>query len=167
MAGKKIFYIVALLTCCSIFLVGCGGNDVVSAMKSMINMQPAKVWIEKVHFKATDDVNDTSPITVNIVIPYKPDLMQELSKMDADAYFQKVEQIKSDNAGKIDVFSWDLIRGQRLDDVPINPSKVTGEGVLVFARYSSPGPHRIAVADDKEVIILLEKLDFKVIPVKH
>ncbi len=164
MVGKRVFYILAF---CSVVLAGCGGDAVVSAVKSAISLQPAKVWLEKVSFKASDDVNDTSPVTVNIVIPYKPDLMADLSKMDADTYFKKVDQIKSDNAGQIDVFSWDIIRGQRLDNVPITPSKVTGEGVLVFARYSSPGPHRIAVGDDKEIIIQLEKLDFKVIPVKN
>ncbi len=164
MAGKKIFWILAL---CSIVLVGCGADAVTSAIKSAISMQPAKVWLEKVHFKATDDVNDTSPVTVHIVVCYKPDLLADLVKMDADTYFQKADQIKTDNAGQIDVFSWDVIRGQRLNDQPITLSKVSGEGVLVFARYSSPGPHRIAVADDKEIIIQLEKLDFKVIPVKQ
>jgi hypothetical protein len=43
---------------------------------------------------------------------------------------------------------------------------VSGEGAFVFARYSSPGDHRVAIADDYEIIIQLDKLDFKVIPVK-
>ena len=156
-----------LLLLSSLILVGCGSDAVVSALKSVVSLQPAKVWIEKVNFSASGNVNDSSPVTVHIVIPYKPELLADLSKMDADAYFQKVEQIKLDNAGQIDVFSWDIIRGQHLNDVPVTPSKVTGEGVLVFARYSSPGPHRVAIADDREVTIQLDKLDFKVIPVKQ
>ncbi|MBY0462051.1 MAG: hypothetical protein K2Q34_02600 [Alphaproteobacteria bacterium] len=156
-----------LLLLSSLILVGCGSDAVVSALKSVVSLQPAKVWIEKVNFAASDDLNDNSPVTVHIVIPYKPELLADLSKMDADVYFQKIEQIKLDNAGQIDVFSWDIIRGQHLNEVLITPSKVTGEGVLVFARYSSPGPHRVAIADDKEVTIQLDKLDFKVIPVKH
>ncbi|MBY0281199.1 MAG: hypothetical protein K2W94_03475 [Alphaproteobacteria bacterium] len=156
-----------LLVLSSLILVGCSSDAVVSALKSVVSLQPAKVWIEKVNFAASADVNDSSPVTVHIVIAYKPELLADLSKMDADVYFQKIEQIKLDNAGQIDVFSWDIIRGQHLNDVTITPSKVTGEGVLVFARYSSPGPHRVAIADDKEVTIQLDKLDFKVIPVKH
>jgi type VI secretion system protein len=138
----------------------------VTALKSATNnFQPAKVWLEKVQFKAADNVNDTSPVTVHIVIAYKPELLKELMKMDAETYFHKLDQLKSDYTGQIDVFEWDIIRGQRLE-APITPSQVSGEGVVVFARYSSPGDHRVAIADDHEVIIQLDKLDFKVIPVR-
>lgn len=156
-----------LLLLCLLTLAGCGSDAVVSALKSVVSLQPAKVWIERINFSASDDVNDNSPVTVHVVIVYKPELLADLSKMDADAYFQKIEQIKLDNAGQIDVFVWDIIRGQHLNEIPITPSKVSGEGVLVFARYSSPGPHRVAIADDREVTIQLDKLDFKVIPVKQ
>ena len=166
---KAVFQIKPFLSLLlgAFLLASCGADAVVSAVKSVVNMQPAKVWLEKVNFVASDNVNDSSPITVHIVIPYKPELLADLSKMDADTYFQKADQLKLDNVGQIDVFSWDIIRGQHLNDVSITPSKVTGEGVLVFARYSSPGPHRVAVADDREITIQLDKMDFKVIPVKH
>lgn len=147
------------------FLTACGTDAVVSAFKSATTFQTAKVWLEKVHFKASDNVNDTSPVTVNIVIAYKPELLAELLKMEADTYFRKVEQLKNDYKGQMDIFAWDIIRGQRLEGV-INPSRVSGEGVVVFARYSSPGAHRVAIADDREVIIQLDKLDFKVMPLK-
>ena len=78
-----------LLLLSSLILVGCGSDAVVSALKSVVSLQPAKVWIEKVNFSASGDVNDSSPVTVHIVIPYKPELLADLSKMDADAYFQK------------------------------------------------------------------------------
>lgn len=160
----KFFF---LLLGSAMILSGCGADAVVSAFKSVVSLQPAKVWLEKVNFAASDNVNDGSPVTVHIVVVYKPELLTDLSKMDSETYFQKVEQIKLDNTGQIDVFCWDIIRGQHLNEVPVTLSKVSGEGVLVFARYSSPGPHRVAIADDREVTIQLDKLDFKVIPVKQ
>lgn len=129
-------------------------------------MQTSKVWLNKVSFRVADDVNDSSPVTLHIVIPYTADLNTSLTKMSAEDYFRKTEQIKLDNTGNIDVFTWDLIRSQSLNDELITPTKVSGEGVLVFARYSSPGDHRITIADSEAVIIRLNKHDFTVEPLK-
>lgn len=123
-------------------------------------MQTAKVWLHSVSFRAADDLNDSSPVTLHIVIPYTADLYTSLTKMSAEDYFRKAEQIKLDNTGNIDVFSWDLIRSQSLNDEPISPSKVSGEGVIVFGRYSSPGDHRVTIADDEKVTVHLNKSDF-------
>ena len=66
---------------------------------------------------------------------------------------------------QFDLYAWDIIRGQRLSDIPIMPTKVSGEGIIVFARYASPGPHRASIGIDREVRIDLEKHDFKITPV--
>jgi type VI secretion system protein len=163
----NFFFAKSFLFFLGLLLSGCASDVVMSSIKSVLGFQPAKVWLEKVHFKAADNVNDSSPVTVHILIPYTADLLKDLMKIDADAYFQKANQIKIDNAGNLDVFSWDIIRGQRLNDVAITPSKLSGEGIVVFARYGTPGPHRAAIADDREVVISLERADFKVLPVKQ
>lgn len=148
-------------------LTGCSNDSFSTSVKSIFSMQAAKVWLNKVSFRVADDVNDSSPVTLHILIPYKADLLDELSKMSAEDYFKKNEQIKLDNAGSLDVFKWDLIRSQKLDDEPIEPTKVNGEGVLVFAHYSTPGDHRISIADDEAVLIKLEKGDFSIESVKQ
>ncbi|RZI45903.1 hypothetical protein [Candidatus Finniella inopinata] len=145
-------------------LVGCGTDAIFSAFKSLSSFSTAKVWLEKVKFKAADNVNDTSPVTIHIIIAYNPELLKELMKMDAETYFRKLPQLKSDYAGQYDIFEWDIIRGQRLE-APIVATRVSGEGAVVFARYSSPGNHRATVGEEHEIIIQLDKLDFKVIPV--
>lgn len=147
-------------------LSGCSTDTLSTSVKSVLLMQTAKVWLHKVSFRAADDLNDSSPVTLHLVIPYTADLYTSLTKMSAEDYFRKAEQIKLDNAGNIDVFSWDLIRSQSLNDEPISPSKVSGEGVIVFARYSSPGDHRVTIADDESVTIRLNKSDFLIERVK-
>lgn len=153
--------------CALLFVVvgatGCSNGS----LQSILSLQTAKVWLNKVSFRVADDVNDSSPVTLHILIPYKDDLLSDLSKMSAEDYFKKSDQIKSDNAGNLDVFSWDLIRSQKLDDEPISPSKVNGVGILVFARYSTPGDHRISIADDEAVLIKLDKGDFSIESVKQ
>jgi type VI secretion system protein len=148
-------------------LSGCSSDTLSTSVKSVLTMQTAKVWLNKVSFRAADDLNDSSPVTLHIVIPYTADLYTSLTKMSAEDYFRKADQIKLDNTGNIDVFSWDLIRSQSLNDEQISPSKLSGEGVIVFARYSSPGDHRVTIADDETVVIRLNKSDFLVELVKQ
>lgn len=153
---------------CALFLVAVGSTGCSNgALQSILSLQTAKVWLNKVSFRVADDVNDSSPVTLHILIPYKDDLLSDLSKMSAEEYFKRSEQIKNDNAGNLDIFSWDLIRSQKLDDEPIVPTKVSGVGILVFARYSTPGDHRISIADDEAVLIKLNKADFSIESVKQ
>lgn len=151
-----------------LLLTSCGGTgeSLTAAFKKGMNFERAKVWIEKVSFKADDNMNDQSPVTVHLVVAYTPELLGELVKLDANSYFLKADQLKVDHNGKIDVFSFDILRGQRLNDQPINLSRMSGEGAIIFARYASPGPHRSVLSDESAVLIELNKDDFKVVPQK-
>lgn len=149
-------------------MTGCGnsGEALVSAVKKGMNFERSKVWIEKVSFRADDNMNDQSPVTVDIVVAYDPALLGEIVKLDAQAYFLKKDQLKVDNNGKIDIFSFDILRGQRLLDQPINLSRMSGEGAIVFARYASPGPHRTVLSEESAIVVELKKDDFKIVPQK-
>lgn len=151
-----------------LLLAGCGNSAdaLVSAVKKGMNFERSKVWIEKISFRADDNMNDQSPVTVNVVVVYDAALLAEVVKLDAQAYFQKADQLKVDNNGKMDVFSFDIMRGQRLLDQPISLSRMSGEGAVVFARYASPGPHRALLNDESAVVVELNKDDFKIVPQK-
>lgn len=151
-----------------LLLAGCGnsGEALVSAVKKGMNFERSKVWIEKISFRADDNMNDQSPVTVHLVVVYDAALLGEIVKLDAQAYFQKVDQLRVDNSGKLDVFSFDILRGQRLLDQPINLTRMSGEGAVVFARYSSPGPHRALLHEESAIVVELNKDDFKIVPQK-
>lgn len=142
------------------FLISC--SDVVPAAKSAMSLEAAKVWLEKVKFKVAKDVNNNSPIAVHLLIFYDQDVLGEVSKMTADQYFEKENTLRSDNPDKIQFITWEIVPGQAMEDQEITLDKVTGVGALVFARYSSPGDHRQALADDREILISLDKLDFDI-----
>lgn len=148
-----------------VILSGCGSDVVTGALKG-VGLPKSKVWIEQVSFKASEDMNDDAPVTVNLVVIYKPELLAEIVKMDASAFFEKIDQLKIDNAGQLDVFSWDVISGQTLNDQPVNMSKMSGEGAVIFARYSTPGPHRAVLDEQSSVTVKLDKDDFQIVATK-
>lgn len=147
-----------------LFLNGCSSNFFSATLQTVTSFKTTPVWLHKVSFKASDNVNDSSPVTVHIVIPYTPDLYQALMQMSAHEYFAKLDQIKLDNANKIDIFEWELVRSQSLDDEPVTPTKFSGAGILVFAHYSTPGIHRSSIGEEESVLIRLNDDDFTITP---
>ncbi len=157
---SKLTHTLLCVSCC--FLAGCAADVVSTTVKSLTSFQSSRVWLNKVLFRVADDVNDSSPVTVHILIPYKEDVYNELLKLSAEDYFAKVTQIKADNTGHLDIFEWDLVRSQRLDDIPIRPSRYSGAGIIVFASYTSPGAHRLTIGEEENVIIKLDNSDFSI-----
>jgi type VI secretion system protein len=154
-------HLVAFLACCLALgsLSGCS-SSIISAAKSIAGLTPGKVWIEKVQFRIDDEMNDNSPVSVHLLIIYKQDVYDELSTMPSEDYFAKTAQLRRDNPNMIDFFTWDVVPGQAKEEQDIVASRADGVGVLIFARYKSPGDHRVVLADDRQIRLVLEKLDF-------
>lgn len=140
-------------------LPGCS-DAIMSAAKSITSFTPGKVWIEKVQFRIDDDMNDSAPVSIHMLIIYKQDVYDQVAGMNADDYFKKSDQLRRDNPNMIDFFTWDVAPGQPKEEQNIVPSRADGLGVVIFARYKSPGAHRAALADERQIRIVLEKLDF-------
>jgi type VI secretion system protein len=160
------------LTAFSSFLLAlssCGGgsSDLMAAAKMALKMEPTKVWLQKVNFEVSSSLNNDSPVKVHLLIVYEAEYLKYLSKLSADQYFEKLDQIKKDGNGKVDFFTWDVVPGQQISSQPIRPTHVTGQGILVFARYSTPGNHREAIAEDREVTLQLGPKDIKILLVKE
>ncbi len=155
-----------LLACIPLFLSGCGG-DIVTAIKSAVNMEPTKVWLQRIYFEVDEKLNDDAPVTVDLVIIYDDNLLKELAKLTAAQYFQKKEQIRRDAGNNIDIYTYEIVPGQNLGPQNIKPSQLTGKGILVFARYAAPGDHRQAIGPDREVTLQMGVKDFQVIPLKN
>lgn len=143
-----------------IFLNGC------ESVKSAIGIKPATVWLEKITFRADDNMNDNSPVKVHVIIPYKEELANKVSAMDAATYFQQAKKLKSDAGEDLDVFSVDIVPGDTEEILEITPKNSTGVIALMFARYSTPGDHRTNVSADYELQVDMGKNDLKVNVVK-
>lgn len=156
----KIKHLIGLaFIICLFFLTGC------DAVKAVAGIKPSKVWLEKVNFKATDNANDSSPVKIHIVIPYRDDLAADITKLTASDYFKKAKKLKDDAGNDLDVFMIDVVPGSSTS-LDITPSNSSGVVALMFARYTSPGDHRTNVSADYEIQVVLDKNDLKVTPVK-
>jgi hypothetical protein len=144
-----------------LFLSGCKLGEMLRDIKSAVTLTPSKIWLEKVNFKASQDINDSSPVKINIVIVYKTELLTQLNKMDSKTYFQSVEQIKSDFPGEVDILEADIVPGQSIT-FPVKMSRTDSVGGFIFAHYTTQGIHRAVIGEDQVLNVILEKADFKI-----
>jgi type VI secretion system protein len=160
---KKIAFLLALAPA----LMACGGGDLMSAVKSAVSLEPTKVWLQRVYFQVDEKLNNDAPVTVDVVIVYADSLLKEIAKFTAAQYFEKKEQIRRDAGENAEIYTYELVPGQTLSPQTIKPNHVTGQGIIVFARYATPGDHRQAIGPDREVTLQMGVKDFKVIPITN
>jgi len=155
---KKILALVAAVMCAS----SCGPSAVASAAK----LSAAKVWLQEVQFNIGKDMNDNAPVSVKVVIVHDDDLYKKMGKLTASQYFDQEANLQADHAGQFEVFSAEVVPGQKNDPMTIEPSNVEAVGIWVFGRYATPGPHRQKIGTDRIVMLDMLKKDFKVKTIK-
>lgn len=109
------------------------------------------------------DANQNQPVAFDFVEINDKDLAKEVSKMTAADWFQKRSQIEEDfpKSHSISVRSWEWIPGQVVPDIAI-PMRKAPRSTLVFANYSTPGPHRAAIDTSKPERVSLGREDIDV-----
>lgn len=103
------------------------------------------------------DANQNSAISVDLVIVYDEEVEKMLSKLTAAKYFATSQQLRLDNPTLLDIWHWELVPGQIVQD--FEPPQEQGDAfaAFVFANYLTPGDHRLKVAPTGVVKILLQK----------
>jgi type VI secretion system protein len=111
------------------------------------------------------DANRNQPIAVDLVEINDKDLSKDLAKMTAADWFQKRDQIEQDfpKSKYISVRSWEWVPGEVVADIKV-PMRRPPRSILIFAKYSTPGPHRAALAADSPTILQLAREDVKAAP---
>ena len=106
------------------------------------------------------DANHNQPIAVDVVQINDKDLSKDIAKMTAADWFQKREQIEEDfpKSKSLSVLSWEWVPGEVVPDIKI-PMRRSPRLMLVFAGYSTPGPHRATLVSSKSVMLLLARED--------
>lgn len=109
------------------------------------------------------DANRDQPVAVDLVEINNKDLAKDVAKMTAADWFQKREQIRQDfpKPSSISVISWEWVPGQVVPDIAV-PMRRPPRTLLLFADYSTPGPHRAALEPSKRAWIELGRDDMKV-----
>ena len=144
---KKLTKVFSLLA--TVLLVACSSEP-----------QP-ELFIDTVSIYANPDANHNSATEVDLVIVYDLELMKTLSKLSASKYFSDSRQLLLDNPTMLDIWHWELVPGQIVDN--FRPPQDNGDsfGAFVFANYLTDGDHRVKVAPNGVIKIILERDDLK------
>lgn len=144
---EKIFR--ALFSFLTLSLVSCTIEDL------------PELSIESVSIYAEPDVNQNSATAVDLVLVYNQELLKTLGRLSAASYFASSRQLLLDNPSLLDVWHWELIPGQVVEDFQPTQDKGDAYGAYVFANYLTPGDHRVKVAPNGIVKILLLRDDLR------
>lgn len=136
------------------------GSLALVSCKSMLKPSP-ELMMSDVSIYADSDVNNNSAIASDLVIVYNEDLMERIGKMSACRYFASVKQLLLDNPSLLDIWHWEFIPGQSVQNFTVCQDKGKAFGAYIFANYLTPGEHRIKVAPDGVVIVRLKKDDLQ------
>jgi type VI secretion system protein len=117
--------------------------------------------MDSVSIFAEPDANQNSAVAVDLVLVYNEELLKAIGQMSALKYFESSRQLLLDNPTLLDIWHWELVPGQIVEDFEPYQEKGDAFGGYVFANYLTPGDHRVKVAPNGIVKILLLKNDLK------
>lgn len=128
-------------------LAGCGGGD--KTIQSRL-----------IEFEVAQGANQDSPIAIDIVYVFDPQLVPQLTQMTARDWFQKKSQVRQAFPTGFDVASFEVVPGQKgpIESVPSKSRDAIA--AFVFANYASEGTHRARIDALEHCLIALGDKDF-------
>jgi type VI secretion system protein len=142
---------------CSFALYGCS-----AIMKPV---RTASHTTGDIHLNVTvvPEVNDNSPIAVDVVVVNDKDTLKLLSSFTAQVWFHKRDSFLRMHPSKIQISSWEWVPGQEVASLMI-PRTGIADGVILFANYASPGDHCSVLPRNGTIDLALGTKDFKILP---
>ncbi len=143
--------------------VGCGIGEKLSELKTgAYSAFGAKLNVA-VHISPNANLN--SPVALDLVIIYDPQLLSRVLGMTAQQWFDQKAQILRDyrQGEGLDCWSWEWVPGQEVGRLKL-PLEATAKGAVLFARYLTPGAHRIRIDPTQDIDIFLGEKTFHVRP---
>jgi type VI secretion system protein len=131
-------------------LTSCG---TVNKAKSLFG---GKIPIE---ISVADDVNQSSPLAVDVVVVSNKKILEKLLEMPASSWFKGREQFAMDYPKGYRVMSWEWVPGQEVGMLQI-PYKSGVKAVVVYADFFSPGQHRAWINHRKPTRLRLQATSF-------
>jgi len=124
------------------WMVGCGLTHPGKKLMQVAGHPPVLVLQGNV----ASNANTNSPIPFDVVILRDKDLLKEISKMDAVAWFGAKGRCnyRGGPKAKVQFHSWEFVPGQTFRVDVLIP--VDAKAVLGFADYTTSGDHRVSLA---------------------
>jgi type VI secretion system protein len=146
-----------LTLCVAASLASCG----------MLGLKGQKVSWDEVTLSASDDVNNNSPVAVDVVLITDDAMLQRLAELPASKWFAGRADLASTFPKSIRYRSWEVVPGQRLE---VSGETFAGPRVaaaFVFANYPGPGAHRVRIEQfSGRMVVQLDSNAFSVSAMK-
>lgn len=133
---------------------------VLSACSLFKDCPTPTIYLQEVNFSLDSDANKRSATAIDLLIVYDPALLEVLLRMDAKDYYLATKQLKQDYPTLADILHWELTPGQTVKNYPITLRSAAPQGVVMFADYYAPGPHRVRVGSSKVIHVQFRENDF-------
>ncbi|BAU74742.1 Hypothetical protein ppKF707_2140 [Metapseudomonas furukawaii] len=107
--------------------------------------------------------NDDMPIAVDFIAVRDPALLEVLSGITAQQWFNDREQYRRDYRQQFSVWSLELVPGQFMEAREFPLSGDQAAGLLVFAGYNTPGAHRLRLDEQRRAWLRFDSREMRVL----
>ena len=143
------------LAAAAVAMMICAGCSTGKRVRSMFGgLLPVEVQV-------APDVNEDSPVAVDLLVIYDQKLADSLMKVPSSEWFSKREQFVKDYPKELALQSWEWVPGQAVDPVTI-AYHLGARKVILFADYRTGGEHRAAVEPQQPFRLVLGANDLTV-----
>jgi type VI secretion system protein len=129
---------VLLTVCVAGLLGGC-------AMPSFLSSKGDKVKWDELTLSASDDVNNNSPVAIDVVFVTDDAMLARLAELPASKWFAARADLASTFPKALRYWSWEVVPGQHVDVPGETFERQRVAAALVFANYADPGAHRVRI----------------------
>lgn len=127
---------VLLALCVSGLVAGC-------AISSMFKGE--KVSWDHLTLVAEDDVNNNSPVAVDVVFVTDDAMLARIAELPASKWFAARADLANTFPKSLSYKSWELVPGQRIELSGETFGRPRVAAAFLFANYTEPGAHRARI----------------------
>jgi type VI secretion system protein len=155
------------VSCRGVRLLMAIGCACVLASCSMLGLSGEKASWSQVTLAASDEMNNNSPLAVDVVLVSDDAMLARLAELPASKWFAARADLLSTFPNSLRYRSWELVPAQRVDlpgDAFSGPRVVAA---FVFANYPDPGAHRVRIEKfSGHLVVQLDSNNFSVADTK-
>ncbi|MEX2570225.1 MAG: hypothetical protein WD737_02900 [Gemmatimonadota bacterium] len=104
-------------------------------------------------FSVDADANDRSPVPIELVVAYDPEVVPLLLELTARQWFERRSQLLLDHPTALRSELWELVPGQELPIERLPLPRDDAHAAVIYADYLTPGAHRIRIDPYRRVLV--------------
>ena len=105
--------------------------------------------------------NQNSPVAVDVLLIKDKALLKTIQGMPASEWFSKKAQWQPRIPKAFELKQWEWVPGQQVQLPPVAVGSDV-KGVVLFAKYATPGPHIALIPSRGRVCVSLNEQDFSI-----